>query len=99
MTFATSLAQGQGVSRLAALETCRALFDERERALQRVLAAPHLALDLSLQLELLAHPRVQPVVELALRARIGQRRPRRELRRHAPRLLLQRLHGPHTDDQ
>ena len=59
----------------AAREARRALLDEGHRALQEVLAPGHLVLDLGLELELLGHPRVQPVVELALGPGVGARRP------------------------
>src|ERR1700728_3420063 len=67
MTFATRVF-------LPSREARRTLFDERQRALDEVLAARHLALDLRLKLELLGHPRVQPAVELALGAGVGERR-------------------------
>src|SRR5438128_10289879 len=63
---------------LAPGEARRALLRERDRALEEVLAARHLALQLGLELELLVHARVQPVVELALATRVGASRPCRQ---------------------
>src|ERR1700722_5096696 len=48
-----------------------ALFEEGGDALVEVFRAAELALDLRLELEVLGHPGVQPVVELALAARVG----------------------------
>src|ERR1700693_3106597 len=69
-----------------ALELRRALLHERHRALDEIVAAGHLLLNLRLELELLVDPRVEPVVELALGARVGARRPAREARRERRRL-------------
>src|SRR5947209_17184452 len=63
---------------LAPGETRRALLRESDRALEEVLAARHLALQLGLELELLVHARVQPVVELALATGVGASGPCRQ---------------------
>src|ERR1700726_967916 len=60
----------------APAEVRGALLYEGRHALDEILAARHLLLQLRLELELLAHARVQPVVELALGARVGARGPR-----------------------
>ena len=76
MTFATSRRPQRPVKRGGRF------CDERDRALERSPALPdHLPLDLGLELELLVHARVQPVVELALGARVGARRAGGQLRR------------------
>src|ERR1700722_18829362 len=62
MTFATSLSRPR--------ETRRTLLHEGHRALHEVGAAGHLLLDPGLELELLGHARVEPVVQLVLRSRI-----------------------------
>src|SRR5271154_5501004 len=59
---------------LGAGEACGALLHERRDALQEVRATGHLLLDAGLQLELLGHARVHPVVDLALGRRVGPRR-------------------------
>src|SRR5258705_7494090 len=59
--------------RLAALERRLSLLDERCDAFPEVGGLGHITLDLGLELELLAHTRVQPVVELALDAGVGAR--------------------------
>src|SRR5262245_18209390 len=60
-----------GRRRSPACERRRPLLDERGDAFVEVGRAGHLLLDVGLEVELLLHPRVQPVVELALRAGIG----------------------------
>src|SRR4051812_28257025 len=51
-----------------------ALLHERRDALDEVCGARHLLLDVGFELELLAHSRVQPVVQLALGSGVGARR-------------------------
>src|SRR4051794_6432925 len=59
---------------LRASESRLALLDERGHALGEVARGDHLLLDVGLERELLVHPRVEPVVELALGAGVGARR-------------------------
>src|SRR5512132_1232174 len=59
---------------LRASEGGRALLDERRHACGEVPRRGHLLLDVRLEPELLLHARVEPVVELALGARVGARR-------------------------
>src|SRR5205085_3362040 len=91
MSFATS--------GLPPTEARAALLGECNGALEKVLAARHLALDLRLQLQLLAHSRVQPVVQLALGPGIRARRPGRQARRQLRDLLAELRIGHHAIDQ
>src|ERR1700748_2077310 len=75
----------------SALKTRCALLHKRHRALDEVVAASHFLLNPGLQLELLLHPAVQPVVELALAARVGARRAGRHLARQRADLSEQLL--------
>src|SRR5215831_1072936 len=56
---------------LLAGEVGRALAQERGDALDEVGALRELALDRRLQLQVRGHPVIQPVVQLALAARVG----------------------------
>src|ERR1039458_9461283 len=85
--------------RLLSREVCWALLNERHRALQEVLAARHLLLDPRLQLELLAHSRIQPVVDLALARGGGALRPPRQSPSQRRRLLAELSVGRHAVDE
>src|ERR671937_1895875 len=61
--------------RLYPAEGRLALLDEGRHALGEVARSGHLLLDVGLERELVLHARVEPVVELALAARVGARRP------------------------
>src|SRR5450759_2332178 len=81
MTFATR--------QLAPREARRAPLDEGHRTLQKVVAFGHLSLDLGLEVELLAHARVEPVVQLALGPRVGACGPAGQARGERGGLLAQ----------
>src|SRR3954447_17315612 len=83
----------------AAREARRALLHEWGDALDEVRGARHLGLDGGLELQLLAHARVLPVVELALAARVGARRPAREAVGELARVLLELGVGHDAVDQ
>src|SRR4051794_23801136 len=81
------------------LELGRALAQERLHALHEVARAGHLLLDRRLELELLVHARVDPGVELALRAGVGARRARGEALGEGVDLPFEGVVGGHAVDQ
>src|SRR5215208_1556731 len=68
-------ARSASASGLGPLESGRPLGQEGLDALHEVGGSGHLLLDRRLELELLVHARVDPGVELALRAGVGAGRP------------------------
>src|SRR4051812_26496601 len=83
----------------AAREARGALLHEGGDPLDEVWAARQLALDGRLELQLLAHARELPLVELALGARVGARRPGSETVGQLARVLLELGVGHHAVDQ
>src|SRR5947209_11560732 len=97
---------GADETRLMTFATCsgsaevrRALLQEGGCALDEIGAARHLLLDARLELELLLHAGVQPVVELALGARVGARGAGGELRHQLPGALAKLVVRYHAVDQ